>query len=226
MTKKILFYYLTFIALSLVSLVSCEKEEDNTVKDIDGNIYHTVTIGTQVWMVENLKTTKYNDGTEIPNVKGNEEWNVLTTGAYCWYNNDKSTYKETYGALYNWHAVNTGKLCPTGWHVPTSDEWLTLISFLGGENAAGCKLKETDTIHWQSPNAEATNESGFTALPGGYRFGGVFDYLQGMGYWWSSSELEYEDELIKYYCMDKYYCQIEEYFDNKNNGLSVRCIKD
>jgi len=206
-------------------LISCEKEEDNTVKDIDGNIYHKVTIGTQVWMVENLKTTKYNDGTDIPNVTGNEEWDTLTTEAYCWYNNDQSTYKATYGALYNWHAVNTGKLCPTGWHVPTSDEWLTLISFLGGEDVAGCKLKETDTTHWQSPNIEATNQSGFTALPGGYRFDGVFDFLRHMGYWWSSSELE-DGDAAKYWCMNRYYCDIEELIDYENNGFSVRCIKD
>jgi uncharacterized protein (TIGR02145 family) len=141
--------------------------ETNTVTDIDGNIYHTVTIGTQVWMVENLKTTKYRNGDPIPNVTGNA-WAALTTGAYCWYNNDAATYKATYGALYNWYAVaDSRNIAPTGWHVPTDAEWTTLTTFLGGESVAGGKLKETGTNHWTSPNTGATNETGFTALPGG-----------------------------------------------------------
>ena len=107
------------------------------VVDIDGNVYHTVTIGTQVWMVENLKTTKYNDGTAIPLVTDNTAWGALTTPGYCWYNNDSATYKNTYGALYNWYAVNTGKLAPTGWHVPTDSEWTVLTTYLGGQSVAG-----------------------------------------------------------------------------------------
>ena len=104
------------------------------VVDIDGNVYHTVTIGTQVWMVENLKTTRYNDGTAIPLVTDGTAWAALTTPGYCWYNNDSATYKNTYGALYNWYAVNTGKLAPTGWHVPTDSEWTVLTTYLGGES--------------------------------------------------------------------------------------------
>ena len=117
-----------------------------TVTDIDGNVYHTVTIGTQTWMVENLKTTKYNDGTAIPLVTDSTAWLNLTTPGYCWYNNDAATYKNTYGALYNWFTVNTSKLAPSGWHVPTDAEWTTLITYLGGETVAGGQMKSTGTI--------------------------------------------------------------------------------
>ena len=122
------------------------------VQDIDGNNYLTVTIGTQIWMAENLRTTKYNDGTAIPLVTDNTTWANLTTPAYCWYNNDAKTNGSTYGALYNWYSVNTKKLCPTGWHVPNDTEWTTLTTYLGGTAVAGGKLKETGTAHWYSPN--------------------------------------------------------------------------
>ena len=145
-----------------------------TVVDIDGNVYHTVTIGTQVWMVENLKTTKYNDGTAIPLVTDSAAWDELTTPGYCWYNNDSATYKNPYGALYNWYAVSTGKLAPTGWHVPTDSEWAVLTTYVGntyygGLDSAGGALKSTDKTYWLSPNTGATNSSGFSALPGGFR---------------------------------------------------------
>ena len=139
----------------------------NTVTDIDGNVYHTVKIGTQVWMVENLKTTKYNDGTPIPLVTANSSWAILTTPGYCFYNNDANVNKATYGAMYNWYIVNTGKLCPAGWHVPIDAEWTTLTNYLGSENAAGGKLKEFGISHWVTPNDGTTNSSGFTALPAG-----------------------------------------------------------
>jgi len=121
---------------------SCKKKDNNnptpsTVTDIDGNVYHIVAIGTQVWMAENLKTTKYNDGTFIPLVTDSTAWGNLSTPGYCWYNNDAATYKNTYGALYNWFTVNTGKLSPKGWHIPSDTEWETLITYLGGESLAG-----------------------------------------------------------------------------------------
>jgi len=137
--------------------------------DIDGNVYNTITIGTQIWMKENLKTTKYNDGSSIPLVTDNTAWINLSTPGYCWYNNDAATYKSAYGAMYNWYTVNTGKICPPNWHVPTDTQWETLITYLGGKIIAGGKMKETGTAHWTSPNIGATNETGFTALPGGYR---------------------------------------------------------
>ena len=134
-----------------------------SITDIDGNTYKTVTIGTQTWMAENLKVTKYNDGIAIPNVTDNTAWRELTTGALCDYGNTPSN-SETYGKLYNWHAVNTGKLCPTGWHVPSDAEWTELTDYLGGTSVAGDKLKETGSTHWSNLRTGATNETGFTAL--------------------------------------------------------------
>jgi uncharacterized protein (TIGR02145 family) len=143
--------------------------KSDAITDADGNYYNIVTIGTQTWMAENLETTKYNDGNNIPNISDNVAWSNLTTPGYCWYNNDDSTYKNLYGALYNWYTVNRGKLCPIGWHVPTDAEWTTLTTYLGGESVAGGRLKETGTMHWVSPNVGAINETGFTALPGSCR---------------------------------------------------------
>ena len=158
--------------------------------DGDFNIYPVVTIGTQTWMAENLKTTKYNDGTAIPNVTDNTTWSTTTSGAYCDYSNS-SAYSNTYGRLYNWYAVastNPKNVCPTGWHVPTDAQWTTLSTFLGGEGVAGGKLKETSTTHWLTPNTSATNETGFTALPGGYRnHSGTFGLIGNTGFWWSST---------------------------------------
>jgi uncharacterized protein (TIGR02145 family) len=190
-----------------------------TVTDLDGNAYHTVTIGTQVWMVENCKTTKYNDGSAIPLVEGNPAWANLTTPGYCWYDNDSTSYKSPYGALYNWFAANTGKLCPTGWHVPNYAEWTTLTAYLGGDSIAGGKLKETGTSHWQSPNTGATNESEFTAIPGGSRnFSGTF-YLGRYGYFWSSSET---GDPNLYYDSNR----VGWGGHGSNDGLSVRCLSD
>ena len=197
-----------------------------TVTDIDGNIYHTVTIGTQVWMVENLKTTKYNDGTAIPNVTDNTAWLNLTTPGYCWYNNDAPTYKSTYGALYNWYSVNTGKLCPTGWHVPTDAEWTTLTTYLGGEAVAGGKMKETGTIHWYESPVETSNSSGFTAIPGGMRYynDGIFKGIGITGIWWSSSENSSNSAWCRYF----FYAtnDVSKLVDNKPDALSVRCLKN
>src|SRR5450759_4787246 len=135
-----------FIMLFAVTLVCIGLNglQAQTVKDIDGNVYKTVTIGKQVWMVENLKTTKYNDGITIPLVIDNTAWTDLITPKYSWFNNDIAN-KEVYGALYNWYTVNTNKLCPKGWHIPTDEEWTTLTTYLGGEGVAGGKLKETGT---------------------------------------------------------------------------------
>ena len=137
------FAYLA-IGLFIILAVGCEKEDDSqnlTVTDVDGNVYHTLKIGSQVWMVENLKTTRYNDSTEITMIEDSTLWNHLTEPACCWMDNDLNN-KEPYGGLYNWYAVNTGKLCPDGWHVPTNEEWTELIDYLGGIQVAGGKLKE------------------------------------------------------------------------------------
>jgi uncharacterized protein (TIGR02145 family) len=201
------------------------------VTDVDLNVYKTVTIGTQIWMTENLKTMKYRDGSVIPNVSDNAEWSGLITGAFCWYKNDEAKYRNLYGAYYNFHAVNTGKLCPNGWHVPTDTEWTELTTFLGGNNTGG-KLKEASTIFtsppglWYSPNTDATNETGFTARPGGQRFNsGSFYYDGYYGYWWCSREPSQSSAW--YRSMASMHGDIgRSWGDNKKQGFSVRCMKD
>jgi uncharacterized protein (TIGR02145 family) len=197
----------------------------DSVTDIDGNVYHTVTIGTQVWMVENLKTTRYNDGTAIPLVPDNAAWAALTTPGYCWYNNDAATYKSTYGALYNWHTVNTGKLVPTGWHVPTDSEWSVLTTYLGGESVAGGKLKEDGTTHWASPNTGATNTTGYSAFPGGYRnFNGSFSSIGNFGGWWSASAYDATYSWSRF--MSDSYAVVSRSYYFSTFGFSVRCVKN
>jgi uncharacterized protein (TIGR02145 family) len=215
------------ISLSLFSAQSCNKDpgtKNDQIEDEDANIYTSITIGTQVWLVENLKTTKYRDGISIPNITDDAAWENLSSPAYCWYNNDALTYKATYGALYNWYAVNTGKLCPAGWHAPTYGEWGTLTTYLGGDNIAG-KLKEAGTAHWVSPNTGSTNESGFTALPGGQRSeGGVFDFALSNGLWWTSSEVSTQEAFGIWIATDL--TEVNNSMEDKRQGYSVRCIKD
>jgi uncharacterized protein (TIGR02145 family) len=199
------------------------KRKGLTVTDCEGNRYKTVTIGDQIWMAENLKSTKYNDCSSITNVSSYYDWSILTSGAYAWYNNDATTNKNLYGGLYNWYAVNTHKLCPTGWHIPSNSEWIKLETFIGGSTNGGGKLKETGTNHWNSPNTGATDEFGFTALPGGYRY--LADgYLNLSGHWWTSTE---GSSSTAYYRGIGYIgSEIVTYNENKEFGLSVRCIKN
>ena len=235
--KNRIWIYSLFIMCALfLTTSSCKKSssstpDTNTITDVDGNIYHYVVIGTQTWMVENLKTTKYNDGTAIPLGTDDTAWANLTTPGYCWYNNDAATYKNTYGALYNWFTVNTSKLAPSGWHVPTDAEWTILTIYLGGETVAGGKMKSTGTREagtglWYRPNIGATNESGFTAVPAGYRdYDGTFKRIGMTGAWWSSSE--YGTGI---YAWTRYllYDYIDAYrdFRSKNDGFSVRCVRN
>lgn len=214
---------------------SCDKTEDTnnnttnnnnpTVTDIDSNVYQTVVIGTQTWMVSNLKTTRYRDGSGIQNVPDASAWENLTTGALCEYDNDPAN-NTAYGKLYNWYAVNTGLLAPQGWHVPTDAEWTVLENYLGNDNLTGGKLKEKDTLHWWPPNTGATNETGFTALPGGERFStGSYYNIRYNGYWWTSSTGT--DPGYGYYrSMDFNLSTVIRSDDYKTGGLSVRCIKD
>jgi uncharacterized protein (TIGR02145 family) len=198
-------------------------EFTDNVTDKDGNVYRTVKIGTQIWMAENLKTTKYNDSTSIPLVSDGAAWAKLSKPGYCWYKNDSATYKTPFGALYNWYTVKTGKICPTGWHVPTDSEWSVLTKYLGGDYIAGDKLRETGTIHWRR-SYSATNETGFTALPGGSRnfFTGDYDSIGSWGYWWSSSTLfKGRSPLI-----DGIYRSFNRHYADKRNGFSVHCLKD
>jgi uncharacterized protein (TIGR02145 family) len=227
--NRIWTYPLMVLGFILILLNSCKKDNNNpsaAIIDEDGNVYTSLTIGSQVWMIENLKTTKFNDNTTIPYVTDSTDWSNLTTPGYCWYANDASTYKATYGALFNWFAVNTGKLCPTGWHVPTDTEWTTLTNYLGGESIAGGKLKETVSTHWRIPNAGATNESGFTALPGGHRdINGTFSVIGDDGYWWSVTEYGSTGK-VWYRNMNYNYAGVVRVSNNKKNGHSVRCLKD
>lgn len=209
-----------------------------TVTDYNGNIYNTVQIGTQCWMKENLKVRHYNTGIPISNIADNITWAGNTTGARCWYNNDSATYANTFGALYNWHAVdNPNGLCPTGWHVPTDLEWQTLEMHLGmtplQANATGWrgtdeggKMKEAGLAHWGSPNIGATNYSGFTALPGGGRdsYNGSYSTIADNGYWWSSTSFSTSSAWPRtlYYN----YSTISRSSLNKRYGFSVRCVRD
>jgi uncharacterized protein (TIGR02145 family) len=217
----------------LLSLsLSCKNEDDPaplTVTDIDGNVYHAVTIGTQVWMVENLKVTHYNDGSAIPLVTEDLPWYFLRTPGYCWYNNDIAN-KGIYGALYNWYTVNTGKLAPVGWHVPTDEEWTTLSNHLGGPLEASKKIRETGTNHWLAPNTGATNSSGFTALAAGQRrgdnvFSGVFGSQGYSAYWWSSTQLCCEESYYRTVSPDNSFGLLQAAWSTYS-GYSVRCIKD
>ncbi|MBV5314032.1 MAG: fibrobacter succinogenes major paralogous domain-containing protein [Prolixibacteraceae bacterium] len=219
-----------------ITIVACTKDESNIddpenngasgkMTDLDGNVYKTVTIGTQIWMGENLCTTKYNDGTLIANVTDNKEWTSLSTGAYCNYNNTENSGTNTYGRLYNWYAINTGKLAPKGWHIPTDKEWTTLTSYLGGEGIAGIKMKESGTTNWISPNSGATNSSSFTGLPGGSRFyTALFYNFSYYGYWWSASEHDTSNAWLRSLCYN--YNDVTRSYYDKRYGFSVRCIKD
>ncbi|PIS29553.1 MAG: hypothetical protein COT43_03570 [Candidatus Marinimicrobia bacterium CG08_land_8_20_14_0_20_45_22] len=199
--------------------------EPGTVTDIDGNVYQTVKIGNQWWMAENLKVTHYRNGEAIPNITDNTAWSNLSTGALCDYNNDVNNVV-TYGRLYNWYAVNDSRnIAPTGWHVPTDAEWTILTNYLGGESVAGGKMKETGTTHWYGPNTGATNESGFLALPGGYRYySGTYYGVGDYGYWWSATESDsYGAWSRNLGCSGS---GVDRGSNGKRSGFSVRCVGD
>lgn len=196
------------------------------VADIDDNVYHIVTIGSQVWMAENLRTTRYNDGTSIPKITANSTWYSSISGAYCWYNNDSAAYDIPYGKLYNWYAVNSGKLCPTGWHVPSDNEWKILGAFLGGDLVAGGKIKEAGTTHWSTPNTGGSNESGLTALPGGFRVENGFGLIGNMAYWWSSTEHTTTTAWTRGVNYMTRSLSNDMMGAPKSGGISVRCVKN
>lgn len=199
------------------------------VTDIDGNTYQTVVINGQEWMAENLRTTKYANGDPIPNVTDDTQWSNLATGAWAHYNND-SQYENPYGKLYNWHTVaDPRNVCPTGWHVPTDSEYTLLTDYLGGESVAGGKMKSTGTQYWQSPNQDATNESGFLGLPSGKRgvvlegIDWTFSSISLYGCWWSSSENGTGSAMYRRLEYD--YGVVYSFGTDISNGFSVRCIK-
>lgn len=226
MKRKIPFFVLISVTFLILS-TGCKKEEKppDPVTDVEGNMYKTVKIGTQVWMAENLRTTKYNDGTEITLTTGSGEWNNLVNAGYCWYDNDEPSFKELYGALYNGYTVVTGKLCPAGWHIPEKQEWLVLRGFLVDSVKAGGKMKEAGTANWQSPNKGADNSSGFTAVPAGIRyFEGTFSSNQSYTSFWSATEAS-QGEL---WCTSLYFADATLSLNHRSKkyGFSVRCIKN
>ena len=210
-----------------------------TVIYVEGNVYKTIAIGTQTWMAEDLKTTKYADGTAITFINTHDTWVVLTTTdkAYCWYD-DKIKNKEVFGALYTWAAAMNGAetsytdpsgvrgVCPTGWHLPSFAEWEKIITYLDGSLIAGDKMKEIGTTHWLSPNTGATNESGFTALPDGSRTKyGFFGKIGTGGDWWSSSR--YNDIGESYaWGIRNFFSGVDDWTSSVTEGHSVRCVKD
>jgi uncharacterized protein (TIGR02145 family) len=206
----------------------------STITDADNNVYNTVLIGNQCWMKENLKTTKYHNGTDIPNVTNASDWVNLTTGAYCWFANSFS-WKDYYGALYNWYATDpasngNNQLCPEGWKVPTDEDYTILSTYLGGTVQAGGKMKSTRTDpdphpRWLAPNTGATNESEFTALPGGYRaWNGGFSDMGTYCWLWTSST---QQTIFGYLRNLRHNSGILARGSiNKHHGLSVRCVKD
>ena len=205
------------------------------ITDVDGNVYKTVTIGTQTWMAENLKVSKYNDGTTIPKVTDSIQWSKLNTGAYCYYNNDFSNNAK-YGKLYNWYVINlktsgNKNICPIGWHIPSYTEWTTLTDYLGGTAVAGGKMKEVGTSNWNTPNTKASNISLFTAIPGGVRYENEqFIAIGDGGGWWTTEEYystynSYNDSAW-FMALPNDDGGVVYKFFNKSYGQSVRCIKN
>ncbi len=229
--KNPLIFSLLLTVLAIYSL-SCSKNgvaipkpvPGTPVSDINGNVYKTVVIGTQVWMAENLKVTRYDNGDSIPDVK-DSTWVSQMSGAYCWYNNDSVKNMKTYGALYNWYAVSDPRgLAPEGWHIPSDNDWTILMNTLGGDSIAATKLKEAGKGHWLSPNSSSTNETGFTALPGGSLYdNGPFTYLGNYGYWWSSTE---NTPTTAWFRGMYYSLGVFKNNSAKSNGYSVRCVKN
>jgi uncharacterized protein (TIGR02145 family) len=193
------------------------------VVDIDGNYYDTVHIGNQIWFKQNLKTTRYRNGGNIPYVLGNTDWQALTTGAWSYYDHDVAN-NAIYGKLYNWYTTLGDTLCPTGWGVPTDAEWTVLTTYLGGESVAGGKMKSIGTAYWNSPNTSATNESGFSVLPGGYRSShGIFGRVMEGAFFWHATEYG-SAAKGRYLWLDN--GNVGGLDQDKSFGASVRCLRD
>jgi uncharacterized protein (TIGR02145 family) len=218
-------YYMRSYAINSDGIAYGTLEVFTTkIADADGNIYNTILLNDNIWMVENLKTTRFSDGAVIPLVTESTVWSALSAPGFCYYNNDELTNKALYGGLYNWHAVNSEKICPINWHVASDNEWIAFTNFMAGEVVAGGRLKEAGTAHWLSPNSGATNDKGFTALPGGSRdSNGTFSNIGRDGNWWSSTQ--YDITNAWYRNMNYNVNSIDRRSLNKSNGLSVRCIK-
>jgi uncharacterized protein (TIGR02145 family) len=230
LTENLIYSFL-IMGFVLIFSYGCKKDDKDvnpqppgiTVTDIDGNVYHAVTIGKQVWMAENLKTTRYRNGDSIPNVTDSVQWTTLTMPAYCNCNNDVSM-TNIYGRLYNWYAVtDANNIAPVGWHVPTDAEWDTLTTYLG--TGPGGKLKGTGTTYWGSPNTGATNETGFNGLPAGDRNNlGKFNYMGTYACFWCTTEYSVSDGIE--HVLSKNSTNVIRMSFSKGLGISVRCVKD
>ncbi len=238
---------LVIILSVILSISSCSDDPSEEMEpltigsliDIDGNVYETIVIGSQTWMAENLRVTKYADGTEIPYIEDNKTWGVLQDNnedkAYCFYNNDEGKYGDTYGALYTFAAAMNGAplievdnqgVCPDGWHIPSKSEWEVLFDYVGGVEVAGGNLKEEGTSHWKKTESEVTNKYYFNGLPGGHRYlyDGSFDRITSVGNWWSSTEnTEFDAYTISF---SNSTLGVYTTLYGKSYGFSVRCIED
>ncbi|MDD4971301.1 MAG: fibrobacter succinogenes major paralogous domain-containing protein [Paludibacter sp.] len=238
--QKVKCFNWVFVLLVFAIVAGCNTvnapEFGGTVKDVDGNEYHTVTIGTQTWMMENLKTTRFNDSTSITMTSDSAAWTNLNVPGYCWYNNDSVANKNVYGALYNWYAVNTGKLAPKGWHVPTEEDWTLLENNVNDYLYKSGSLSKTLAAagNWAAStrsgaignNIALNNSSGFTALPGGLRDnkGHSFNSIRLTGSWWSATVKS--DTTALSVMLNYDLNTVERYNKKKLSGLSVRCIKN
>jgi uncharacterized protein (TIGR02145 family) len=234
------FFYTTVLVI-LIPTPACNKYEwtldhpivfnpetqYGCVADVEGNIYKTIHVDNKWWMAQNLATTLFNDGDSIPYVVSDSEWDTIDKSAYCWSENDQDLYGEIFGGLYNWHAVASEKLCPEGWHVPSDSEWSSFIEFIGGMNSAGKKLREVGLTHWTSSESKATNEFGFTAIPGGYRSeSGSYWDIGSYAYWWTSTEDTVLTDWAIYWHIPYGDSTIRKKIREFRNGFSVRCVKD
>lgn len=223
------FRLLWLLAIAALTVFSACKKDDpapvQTVTDIDGNVYHVVTIGSQDWLVENLNVSHYRNGDAIPLLIGAADWETTQIGAYCHYNNSAAN-AATYGKLYNWYAVNDSReIAPVGWHVATTYDWAILTDYLGGEANAGDKLKEAGNAHWALPNDGATNSTGFKALPGGFRdYAGNFDYIAAAADFWTSTAFSEWDAWCRW--LDHGAPDVYVTINGNNFGYSVRCVRD
>lgn len=216
----------TAVNSSAISTPSIPESPVSTVIDIDGNVYKTIRIGQQTWMAEDLRVTKFNNGTPISIVSDSKLWSSIDIPAYSWYDNITPDVASKYGALYNGYVVeSSSKVCPNGWRIPTKDDWDSLIKFYGGAEIAGGKLKEAGISNWYKPNSGAETENVFMALPVGYRNStGSFSFRGGTGLWWTSTVTSYSN----FATMAMYYNYSSVVTGNfpKAQGVCIRCMKD
>jgi uncharacterized protein (TIGR02145 family) len=233
MNRRFWLYPLLITCVLFIFFESCKKDTSNifpnTVADYDGNVYHTLQIGSQIWMLENLVVTHYRNGGVIPNVQDSIQWGNQTSGAYCIYS-DSSRNIINYGVLYNWYAASDTGIAPYGYHVAADSDWNKLITYLGGDSVAGGKMKTIDTTFWFTPNvADTAFYSGFNAIPAGYRSldttSNAFQYLNYGSFWWSATSSADNTKAFSQYIYNFSTAIYNDSVD-KRWGMGVRCLKD